>query len=518
MFPATLNTGLSFHLRTFLLFFPAAILFTAPTLSAQNINNFYKVKELNTPWFVDFADLNFDSIPDMVGVNGNSNRNIEIHIGNGDGTFTFLKSLEGEFEHYGIILKDLNQDKVPDIIAMSYVHLTVFLSKKPEISSRTFVEYVLAINTNSGGPDRTLIDDFNNDGLIDAFLGSNVYLNTGTQLIKRDDFFFGNGSALCMDYNNDSKKDIVIANPGTGNMLFYSGTADGEFSFDKESFEIELTAFASHDLNNDGLQDIIAKNFSNQLILIFNDQNQSFEDTIMYSLNHQRYSILKVADIDLDGLEDIITSDDNGIQFRTINGTLGNPHLFHFNNSIREVKFENVSGDEEKEMIIMSGFGLTKVYSKKIESKINANFTEKDFDGLPVEISFTSSVEVDSIAITYPGLSEAPTKPGTYEVLLEIIDPEYRGYTKGIVTIHSSILGLSDGLITKVYPNPVKENLTIESSFPIKEIKLIDLNGACVRQLQNTNQLNVRGLSKGLYILYITDETGRSFQEKVILE
>jgi hypothetical protein len=72
--------------------------------------------------------------------------------------------------------------------------------------------------------------------------------------------------------------------------------------------------------------------------------------------------------------------------------------------------------------------------------------------------------------------------------------------------IGTNIAVLSRDVFT-VYPNPVADFLTIESTTPIRQIEMIDLNGRVVRTWLGDNRtINVEGISGGNYVLRIHTE------------
>lgn len=66
-----------------------------------------------------------------------------------------------------------------------------------------------------------------------------------------------------------------------------------------------------------------------------------------------------------------------------------------------------------------------------------------------------------------------------------------------------------------VYPNPVTDFLKINSSYEIKYIEVYDLSGKRVEVKLNENQIDVRSLPAGEYLLSIKTE-GRNLTEKFI--
>lgn len=69
-----------------------------------------------------------------------------------------------------------------------------------------------------------------------------------------------------------------------------------------------------------------------------------------------------------------------------------------------------------------------------------------------------------------------------------------------------------------IYPNPSTGIVHIESKYPVKQLQLISFNGAYIRKFNSTNQLNIRGLPKGIYILKIELINGESKVKRLVLK
>ena len=68
-----------------------------------------------------------------------------------------------------------------------------------------------------------------------------------------------------------------------------------------------------------------------------------------------------------------------------------------------------------------------------------------------------------------------------------------------------------------IYPNPVKSILNIKTDDKIKTIELYDEIGRKVKNLSNSNVINLENLNKGIYYLKIQTEKSSSV-EKIIKE
>ena len=63
--------------------------------------------------------------------------------------------------------------------------------------------------------------------------------------------------------------------------------------------------------------------------------------------------------------------------------------------------------------------------------------------------------------------------------------------------------------LVSLYPNPVTDNLQIQTTLPIKEIEITDITG---RLLYTTTAktINCSSFAKGVYFITLTTEKGRS--------
>ena len=79
-------------------------------------------------------------------------------------------------------------------------------------------------------------------------------------------------------------------------------------------------------------------------------------------------------------------------------------------------------------------------------------------------------------------------------------------------------LGIDDVSHTtiSIYPNPVSEMLYVDSSEPIKTIKIFNKIGQLVRSNSNYNKIDTENMQSGLYIVHVYFENGQSEIQKLI--
>jgi hypothetical protein len=120
------------------------------------------------------------------------------------------------------------------------------------------------------------VGDFNNDSRLDIVVANSGTNNVGIFLSNGADTFssqmtYSTGvdsqpySVAVLDFDNDTRLDIAVANYGSNNVFVLLGNGNGSFTITNQS--IYYTGFDSHpfalavgDVNNDNLTDIIATN------------------------------------------------------------------------------------------------------------------------------------------------------------------------------------------------------------------------------------------------------------------
>lgn len=70
--------------------------------------------------------------------------------------------------------------------------------------------------------------------------------------------------------------------------------------------------------------------------------------------------------------------------------------------------------------------------------------------------------------------------------------------------------------LISVYPNPTTGILNIQSEKTIRQLQLISTEGKIIRKYHATNQINIQDLPKGIYILKVQLENGKTEVQKLI--
>ena len=125
----------------------------------------------------------------------------------------------------------------------------------------TFVKLNNAITYGAGGFSWV---DFDNDGLLDVFLGgtnAKLFKNTGTDFTQQASFYqSGNGGIAWADYDNDGYMDVYITRIGVYRYLYHNN-GDGTFTLNTTAGTVVTAAYTSYgcawaDYDNDGYPDL----------------------------------------------------------------------------------------------------------------------------------------------------------------------------------------------------------------------------------------------------------------------
>jgi hypothetical protein len=87
-----------------------------------------------------------------------------------------------------------------------------------------------------------------------------------------------------------------------------------------------------------------------------------------------------------------------------------------------------------------------------------------------------------------------------------------------VLTVSEQTLGVDEEtgkFITHVYPNPATNVVHIEASSDIESIKVFDISGKLILT-KNSNIFSIENLSKGIYIIEVTDFNGKALTQKLV--
>ena len=194
-------------------------------------------------------------------------------------------------------------------------------------SSKNAIKFSDAIKIKVGkAPGCAEVADLNNDKLPDLVItnegDSSVTILMGKgkaqfEESKNSPFPAGHSvnDVAIGDYNNDGKPDLAFANHERKYLTVLSGNGDGNFTaFPNSPFPVEVIphthGIATGDFDNDGKLDLVTDSWGNdQVEVLFGDSSRGFKiPGTFFKVGKHPYQRVRVADINMDGNPDIITT------------------------------------------------------------------------------------------------------------------------------------------------------------------------------------------------------------------
>ncbi|MFA7420101.1 MAG: FG-GAP-like repeat-containing protein [Melioribacteraceae bacterium] len=271
-----------------------------------------------------------------------------LYMNNGKGYFKYSTDLldlnSPMFRSEGAGLADINNDGLLDLFMTSYLSTNrLFLNK----NGVKFKEITKESGVNSNwGSISSSFGDINNDGLPDLYvcnwMGPNkLFLNKGKGLFEDITYKSGtscgplkrSNSAIFADFNNDGMLDLFVGNRGSGNKYF---TNKGSGKFADETITANLNqkfltyGAAAGDFDYNGWIDLAITD-SSGVHLIMNTGLQK-NGSIFFAENNNGIRIkderfkgyntgVALLDLDLDHDLDMVVGQNNGRIFSLVNQT-----------------------------------------------------------------------------------------------------------------------------------------------------------------------------------------------------
>ena len=365
------------------------------------------------------SDLDNDGLKDIIVTSGSGDKIIWFKNLTGNTFSDKIILLDNIYRPKKIVCVDIDNDGDNDIFFNSSQDDNVFLLKNDGFANFSNPEVVVSIN---GDGEVLNAIDINNDGLLDIISSnwSDTFYwsrNLGNGLFdEKQGLGYGNDLAF-YDINNDNYLDAIGVDDYDNEVYYYLN--QGGISFGnrisittayEDPFEVEVS-----DMDNDGISDIVVV-FSNDihngsLGWFKNMGNETFGTLNIISTEVKFPRILRTADIDNDGKQDVLFRDKNLFYkfswYKNIDDYSFKENVINFNfASINCVRVADINNDGKKDILAgqqkitwCENYGNNKFSAPKIIS--NSDNVDQPFTYDMEIIDIDNDNDLDVISLIY---------------------------------------------------------------------------------------------------------------------
>ena len=346
----------------------------------------------------------------------------------------------------------------------------------------------------------------------------------------------GAANPIFADLDNDTDFELYLGQFGYGSIIvenfgeFDTNTMEFGAStnlIDQVSsafFDYSSPAFA--DFDADGDLDLLVGVYGGGIEVFLNDGNNDFALDSSLLANGTAISAGNEAkpdfvDFDGDGdLDLIVGTHDGSILYFENTAGVGNSMVFASSTNVQaggvdingasngyfSPTFGDLDEDGDLDLIVGENAGYVSFY----ENTAGAGNSMVFNSGVHLEAAGSEIVAglatVAVVDLDKDGVDDLIVGEGTGTVT----------FFKG-VSSNLSISEFDSQELLHVFPNPVKDVFTIETSIEISKVALFDISGKQIDiQLANTNEVNISSLASGIYHIKIYDNNNRTTTRKII--
>ena len=476
--------------------------------TSESINAEFRAETSNTG--VAYADFNEDGYLDILTLALAPDAEFPLHqmlINNGDGTYSPDNTLitNPGFQAHGprkTIVGDFNGDNKPDVVRIGGGHDVLEKSNilMSGTDNYTFTEIDVVPETQYHG---FASGDLDNDGDLDLFFGqpeSGFAINDGSGNFtwysvgeKISNYFaenpeqdgpYGTQTVEILDVNQDGNLDIVVGgtyandldHPHLMGPTILWGDGSSNYDYDNKT---EIWEFGERPMIDGRAVD--------------NNDDISF------------------ADINNDGYLDVVLT-----YMRQIDNDPNNGGNTSFRSVLQIFKggenneFTDVTNQWTSNPLILLDFPVTWVLVRDVDNNGMIDIVESEkvlpgpggwrnsirweWNGSSL---ITAEIDTDSDGV----LDFEDTCPGTLE-----------GETVDSIGCSTAQLSIEDEMLDnslKIFPNPTEDILFIKGNENLISVSIYNMLGKEVLSKMNSNNIDVKELPKGVYIIKISDNVGQ---------
>ncbi|WP_203296701.1 T9SS type A sorting domain-containing protein [Luteirhabdus pelagi] len=324
-------------------------------------------------------------------------------------------------------------------------------------------------------------------------------------------------SVLPADLDSDGDLDLVVEYGDTfSDRIVAFENLEGIGTFGPETVlldeDIQYTKPLLADMNDDSLPDLLIAEDEHAPARIFwlrNNSNITFDSPQeiyqfeFFISDNTSVTHMEMADLDTDGINDLVISTTNSDTTNTISWFKGSNDGTGFGpiNNLFNFSFNYILGDIDNDTDIdilgrngfldtifwyrnedsLGLFGEQQLITDEVDAPRALSIADINDDGY---IDLVSTSVGDNIIAWYPGEELGLEEQNNFQFTL--------------------------------YPNPVSDKLFIITDLQVKECALYDATGRLVTVLFNQNRLDVSSLSSGIYYLTIISDSDEMVKRKII--
>ena len=496
------------------------------------------------------VDMNGDYLDDIVGVSGSQIKILYQNATGGFTTATYPTTMVNNVPSWSIAAADYDKNGYNDLIYGGGSGATFMKanSNGTAYTATSYPNYIFCQRTN--------FVDINNDGNLDAFVchdvDPNVYfLNDGN-----NNFTFhqggmgdhpegGNYGSIWVDYDNDGDPDLFIAKCRGGNTTANINELhrnDGNGVFTNVSVQagladpIQTWSSAWADFDNDGDMDVLvgaSSNANGMHKLMRNNGDGTFTDVTAGSGYPQLTNLGQenvAHDFNNDGFVDVFGAG-NIIMINNGNMTFTPQPIGVTNGPIGDLNNDGFLDIQNNDNVYMNNGNSNKwlkILLKGVQSNINGIGARieifgpwgkqirdvrsgdgfRNMSSLNVHFGLGTATEIYQVIVKWPS--------GTVDV---INNP---AVNQSLMVVEGTALNNPEVALDTfmIYPNPAQDFVKVHFNnldSSAKKALFYDTTGRLVLKAAiQSEQIDIRTLSKGTYILNIESTNGQKYSTKFI--